>query len=58
MAKPDPIKARSHERAADRQRKAAERLREAGFVKGEEAAKKVARDEDAQAAEADASPES
>lgn len=58
MPKPDPIKARSHERAADRHRKAAERLREAGLVKGEKAAKKVARDEDARAAEADAPPKS
>ena len=42
-----------HERAAERHRKAAERLREAGFRDGEEAAKRIAREEDTAAAEAD-----
>jgi hypothetical protein len=49
---PDQIAAHSHERAAERHRKAAERLRDAGLVKGEEAAKRVARDEETRAAEA------
>lgn len=46
-----------HERSADRQRKAAERLREADFSEGEEAAKQVAREEDARAAAANEQPE-
>jgi hypothetical protein len=50
VTKPDPLTARTHERAADRHRKAADRLRDAGFAKGEEAAKQVAREEDAYAA--------
>jgi hypothetical protein len=52
--RPDPVTARSHERSADRHRAAAKRLREAGLSDGEEAAKNVAREEDARAAEADA----
>ena len=55
--KPDPITARIHERNADRQRKAAERLRDADLKEGEEAAKRVAREEDARAAAADEQPE-
>jgi hypothetical protein len=39
-----------HERAANRQRKAAERFREAGLAKAEEATKRVARDEEERAA--------
>lgn len=50
--KPDPVAARTHERAPERHRKAAERLRDAGLAKGEEAAKRVARDEEARAPEA------
>jgi len=46
-----------HERAADRRRKASERLREMGSGEGEEAAKQVARDENASAAHADEQPE-
>jgi len=54
--KSDPVTAHSHERAAERHRKAAERLRDAGLVKGEEAAKRVAREEEARAAEATEQP--
>lgn len=53
VKRPDPIAARMRERSADRHRAAAERLREAGLVEGEEAAKRLAREEDAQAAAAD-----
>jgi hypothetical protein len=53
MAEPDPIAARMHERAAERQRRAAERLDEAGMHDGAEAAKKIAREEEALAAEID-----
>jgi hypothetical protein len=53
MERHDPIKARMHERSADRHRKAAERLRDADLTEAEEAAKRVARDEDTRAAKAD-----
>jgi hypothetical protein len=48
--KPDPVTAHAHERAAERHRRAAERLRDAGLTQGEEAAKRVAREEDERAA--------
>lgn len=54
--KPDPIAARTHERSAERHRKAAERLRGARLVNGEEAAKRVAREEDERAAAASPQP--
>jgi hypothetical protein len=54
--KPDPVAARKHERAAERHRKVAERLRGAGLEKGEEAAKRVAREEDERAAAASPQP--
>jgi len=57
VEKPDPIKARMHERAADRHRNAAERLREMGSGEGEEAAKQVAREESARSAQVDEQPE-
>jgi hypothetical protein len=56
MDKPDPVTARTHERSAQRHRKAAERLRDAGLLKGEEAAKRVARNEDERAATANPQP--
>jgi hypothetical protein len=58
MAEPDPIAARMHERAAERQRRAAERLDDAGMHDGAEAAKRVAREEDAFAAEIDSGEDS
>jgi hypothetical protein len=54
--KPDPVTARTHERAAERHRKAAERLRDAGLARGEEAVKRVAREDDERAAAANPQP--
>ena len=53
MQESDPASAPIHERAAERFRKAAECLREAGLHEGEEAAKRIAREEEASAARAD-----
>jgi hypothetical protein len=54
VKEPDPVSARMHERTAQRFRNAAARLRQGGFREGEEVAKRIAREEDARAAETDA----
>ena len=53
VQKADPASASIHERAAERFRKAAERLREAGLHEGGEAAKRIAREEEVSATRAD-----